>query len=332
MRKTQIRIDYDGTWKIVTTNLIEDFIKFFLPKLYKDVDFSVPPEFLEQELYEMVEDEKIKNILDKLVKLKLKNGQEKWIFVHIEFQTKGKINERMFLYYRRILDKYGKEITAIVIYTGKSIPKNHDRYEYESYGTKVSYQFNTYLVAKQKEEVLVADSNPFAIVVLANLFTLQTSEDLSKRLSFKEKVYEIAQSRQYSIDKTTELFIFVKDLMQLSPDLEAEYNNFIIKQQKSEDMRTISQGMKDFMHQASIEFFGQSIVDTSAKLQEALKDKQDALKDKQDALKDKQDALKMLVHSILNLKEKMNLNTEQIASILEIDEEFVGNVLSKSQD
>ncbi len=97
-------------------------------------------------------------------------------------------------------------------------------------------------------------------------------------------------------------------------------------------MRTISQGMKDFMHQASIEFFGQSIVDTSAKLQEALKDKQEALKDKHDALKDKHDALKMLVHSILNLKEKMNLNAEQIASILEIDEEFVSNVLSKSQD
>ncbi len=330
MKKISFRVDYDGNWKIVTTNLIEDFIQFFLPELYKDVDFSFPPEFLEQELYEMVGEEKTKSILDKLVKLRLKNGEEKWIFVHIEFQTEGNICERMFVYYRRILDKYGKEITAIVVYTGKSVPKKYNKYEHDSYGTKITYQFNSYLVAKQKEEELIANPNPFAIVVLANLYTLKTVKDLEKRLLFKEKVYEIAQSRQYSSDKTTELFIFVKELMLLNPILENEYNNFIVKRKNVEEMRVLGPNMREFMHTASLELFGESMLETRDQLQAALKVKDDALKSKDDALKSKDDALKIITRSILNLKDKMNLNAEQIASILDVDVDFVNDILSKT--
>ena len=48
-------------------------------------------------------------------------------------------------------------------------------------------------ILQQKEEELIANPNPFAIVVLANLYTLKTVNDLEKRLLFKEKVYAIAQ-------------------------------------------------------------------------------------------------------------------------------------------
>lgn len=220
------------------------------------------------------------------------------------------------------LDKHGKDITAIVIYLGKSTPKQHNKYEYGKYGTKLTYQFNSYLVAKQKEEELIANPNPFAIVVLANLYTLKTQKDLEKRLTFKEKVYEIAQSRNYSIEKTTELFIFVKDLMQLGAELEAEYDNFIIKHKKEEEMRVASKGMQDFMNRASIELYGRSIDDTNAELQKS----KEALKFNQEALKDKEI---IITRSIINLKDKMNLTASQIASILDIDVEFVNDVLSK---
>jgi hypothetical protein len=330
-----IRIDYDSNWKIITTNLIEDFIQFFLPTLYNDVDFSVAPEFLEQELFEMVEDEQVKNIMDKLVKLRLKSGEEKWIFVHIEFQNDGNILERMFLYFRRILDKYGKEITAIVIYTGKSVPKHHDKYEYENYGTKVTYQFNSYLVSKQNEAELLSNENPFALVVLANLYVLKTLNDLEQRLSFKENLYNIAQSRQYSIEKTTELFIFVKELMQLSPELEVEYNFFITKQKNVEEMRVASQSMLDLVNLLSAEFYGQTIEDKEAQLQESKVELQESKVELQESKVELQeskvelqDKKLIIARSIINLRDKMNLNATQIADLLDLEITFVESVLN----
>ncbi len=331
-----IRIDYDSNWKIITTNLIEDFIQFFLPNLYDDVDFSITPEFLEQELFEMVEEEQVKNIMDKLVKLRLKSGEEKWIFVHIEFQNDGNIAERMFLYFRRILDKYGKEITAIVIYNGKSIPRNHNKYEYESYGTKVSYQFNSYHVIKQDEATLLSNQNPFSLVVLANLYVLKTTKNLKKRLSFKENLYQLAQSRQYSIEKTTELFIFVKELMQLSPELEVAYNLFITKQKNTEEMRVASQSMLDLVNLLSAEYYGQTIEDKEIQLQESkakIQEKDvkiqenDAKIQEKDAKIQEKDA--KIKHSILSLNEKMNLDAAQIAVVMDLEIDFVEKILAE---
>jgi hypothetical protein len=66
-----IRINFDGTWKTITGELISDFILFFFPDLYKDIDFAYEPEFLEQEFFQIVEDFPTKNITDKLVKLRI---------------------------------------------------------------------------------------------------------------------------------------------------------------------------------------------------------------------------------------------------------------------
>jgi hypothetical protein len=48
-------IPYDKNWKEITTQLTSDFIEFFLPDLFKMIDFSVSFEHLEQELHSLLE-------------------------------------------------------------------------------------------------------------------------------------------------------------------------------------------------------------------------------------------------------------------------------------
>jgi hypothetical protein len=43
-------LDYDYLWKDVITDLFEEFLLFFSPTLYEQVDFTSPSQFLEQEL------------------------------------------------------------------------------------------------------------------------------------------------------------------------------------------------------------------------------------------------------------------------------------------
>ncbi|MEY4902659.1 MAG: hypothetical protein RLZZ292_474 [Bacteroidota bacterium] len=315
-----IRINFDGTWKTITGELISDFLLFFFPDLYKDIDFAYEPEFLEQEFFQIVEDLSTKNITDKLVKLRLNSGEERWIFIHIEFQTEGDIRERMFTYYRRILDRYGKEITALVIYTGASTPKKHDRYEsIPKYGTGVIYFFNSYIVSKQVEEDLLQDNNPFSIVVLANLYVNKTKRNFKKRLKFKENLYELAQKRGYSFEKTAQLFIFVKELMRLTPDLEEEYNDFIITQQKNKkEMIEVSQSTKDLINALTKNVYGKTV-------EEAYKENSEQYTA---VLKEKDNAERALIQAIINFKDKMNLNAEQIGNMLSLETAFVEKVLS----
>ncbi|MEY4903492.1 MAG: hypothetical protein RLZZ292_1307, partial [Bacteroidota bacterium] len=161
---------------------------------------------------------------------------------------------------------------------------------------------------------LIKDKNPFSIVVLANLYTVNTTDDEVKRLEFKKKLFEIANSRDYDLEKTTELFIFVKELMQLSSKLENEFDNFVVEQLKKEEenMRVVSPSMHNFINRASIELFGKSFDEAMSETQKAMSETQT-----------------IKIRSIVNLKDKMNLTIAQIASILEYDVDFVAEVLSK---
>lgn len=141
-------------------------------------------------------------MVDKLVKLRLFSGEEKIVYVHLEFQTDSKkdISERMFRYYRRMLDIYGKSITALVIYTGRYLPKCHNQYHHDTFGTSITYKFNSYSVYQQNNNIaeLENNPNPFSIIVLANLYVLQTRNNFEKRLSFKEQLYYLAEKRGYT--------------------------------------------------------------------------------------------------------------------------------------
>ncbi len=81
--------DYDAYWKEIVTVLFEDCMRFFLPEVGAQIDFDYPPEFLEQELHKLIADEtkqgKIYN--DKLAKVRLKDGSERWLLIYIEVQS-----------------------------------------------------------------------------------------------------------------------------------------------------------------------------------------------------------------------------------------------------
>ena len=147
-----------------------------------------------------------------MVQVTLKSGDKKLVFAHIEFESHPttSVGERKFRHYGRIYDSFGEDITAIVIYTGWDFPKVFDRYEKIIFGTRLTYSFNTYKIEEQTEEDLIQNPNPFAIVILANLYVLQSKNDDTKRLTFKEKVYELAKKRNYSKEKTTKLLIFTR--------------------------------------------------------------------------------------------------------------------------
>jgi NCAIR mutase (PurE)-related protein len=241
-----LRINFDYWWKRLTTEFTPEFVQFFFSlKLYNLIDWTYPPEYLEQELTAAFTDsEARKKITDKLIRLRLKNGKSKFIFIHIEFQGKsGKaFLRRMFWYFVYIMAKYKTtDITAVVIYTGDNVTKVYDRFEISQFGTFMRYIFNTYVVCRQNEADLLASDNPMAIAVLANLYVNQTRSEMEKRAEYKKKLFELAKLKGYDREKSKRLLTFVLHLMQLPKEMEVDMKSFFKKNKKSSVMAATTQ-------------------------------------------------------------------------------------------
>ena len=221
------RIDYDGQWKNIVEVFFEPMTKFLMPELALDIDFSTPPEFLEQELAKIMPKQTAKGRMstDKLFKVAMKNGEYEHIFLHVEVESQRKPNfpEKNFKYFYRIFDRKGKAITALTIYASDDVPTPHDRYVYDFRGTRLVYEFNTYLVRDADEDELLKSDNIFALVVLACKYINRTKNDFELRSKFKLKLFRLAIERGYPFEKIKELLTFIGILMYLPPEIEKEF-------------------------------------------------------------------------------------------------------------
>ncbi|MEG0386563.1 MAG: hypothetical protein RR642_17650 [Solibacillus sp.] len=87
-RYKRSQLNQDDLWKKVIADLFEDFLLFFLPEFHAEVDFLKPIDFLQQELFkEIIEERKGRKMADQIAKVQLKNGEEQWVLVHTEVQT-----------------------------------------------------------------------------------------------------------------------------------------------------------------------------------------------------------------------------------------------------
>lgn len=168
----------DVLWKGLIEDIFPYFIPFFLPQYQHLFDLTQPIEFLDkelQQLYPEPADYQDIRFVDKLVKLRTVEGEEKWVLIHIEVQgySDSNFSQRMFSYFYRILDRYGIPVTALAIFTDGSASFHPDQYSYQFAGSTMVYHFNVYKVLQQDEYLLAESNNPFAIAILTVLLSLK---------------------------------------------------------------------------------------------------------------------------------------------------------------
>lgn len=214
--------DQDGLWKKVIGELFDDFILFFMPKLQEQIDFTQSIEFLDAELFQEVADEKKgRRHADRLVKVQLKNGKAQWILVHIEIQSSHEkaFSDRMFQYFYRIYDRYDERIVALAVHTSRDSINGMTRFEYDYFGTNLSYLYNNYRTEDYSTEELEQSDNVFSKIVLAAKGLHETKNEMEKRYQFKKKlIHELIQNQQYSRTAVMATLHFVDYLLQL-PDV-----------------------------------------------------------------------------------------------------------------
>jgi hypothetical protein len=223
--RTAPEADYDSPWKEALDHYFERCIAFFFSHIHPDIDWSRGYEMLDKELQPIIRRaERGRLYVDKLVKVWLKDGQEKWLLIHIEVQAarEGEFAERMHVYNHRIADRYGREVISLAILADDDPSGRPDRYEYSRWGFQTLTKFPVVKLldyAAEYEE-LESNPNPFAVVVLAQLKAMETRRAPAERRVWKIRLIKGLYERGMGPEDVRQLFRFIDWVMELPDPLD----------------------------------------------------------------------------------------------------------------
>jgi hypothetical protein len=221
-------MDYDSPWKEILDSFFPSFMAYFFPRAYNEIDWERGFESLDTELRQIVREADVgRRTVDKLVKVWLQSGQEQWILIHIEVQIQEDVDfeERMFVYHYRLYDVYGRAAVSMAVLGDERPNWRPSGYRYEKWGCGLNFRFPTVKLLDYAAEMpaLESSSNPFAVVVLAYLRTLETRRDAEARRSWKIALVKGLYDRGYERETIRGLLRFIAWMMELPRELEVAF-------------------------------------------------------------------------------------------------------------
>jgi hypothetical protein len=231
--RTRVRHQFDSPWKDILDAYLPQFIEFFFPELYPLIDWSKGYDMLDKELQAIINNKKMgKRFVDKLVRVTLRDGNKKWLLIHIEVQAgrETHFEKRLFVYYYRLVDRYDLPIMTLVVLADDN-PSWRPRSYQETVGNKevLRFNFETVKLLDYKEQIerLEQSDNPFGLVVAAHLGALSTQNDPQARLIFKLSLAKKLFKRGFDKDQVVKLYKFIDWVLALPEELEIRYNESI---------------------------------------------------------------------------------------------------------
>ena len=209
---------FDEAWKQIIERFFPQFVRFFVPELHEAIDFQRPFTFLDKEMEQLGQQVLTgAKVVDKLAKVFLKDGGERWILIHIEIQgDKDKdFSLRMFRYFYRIFDRHGRQVISIAVLTEKASGTADGRYEQRAFGSGVEFHYLPFNLMDYEREALEADENPMAMIVLA----AQERERLrhqGDRFNVKRYLIRRLYEKGYSRKEIVALFKFIDWVIRLN--------------------------------------------------------------------------------------------------------------------
>lgn len=237
--------DYDSPWKEALDVYFERFLAFFFPVAHADIDWGRGYVFLDKELQQIVRDGEVgRRTVDKLVKVWLRSGEEQWVLIHVEVQMTRECDFplRMYVYNYRAFDVYNREVVSFAVLGDDNPGWRPDTFGYSRWGFRTQIQFP---VAKlwdyvDRLEELERHPNPFAIVVLAHLRSLQTRGDERERHKSKIRLIKGLFDRGLSAEDGRKLFRLIDWLIDLPKELDTKVWNEIRQYEKEKHMPFIT--------------------------------------------------------------------------------------------
>ncbi len=239
------RDNYDSPWKEAIEKYFVQFMEFFFPEAYNEIDWSKGYEFLDKELQEVVRDAELgKRLVDKLVRVCAKNGRIAWVMIHVEVQGRKEQNfeKRMYVYNYRLFDRYDTRVASLAVLGDENPKWRPDSFGYKLWGCEVSIKFPIVKLMEYEDNIdeLAKSRNPFAIIVAAHLKAKATKKDFESRYQWKLTLTKRLYEKGYEKEDILELYRFIDWIMALPKDLETQFTKNIVQFEEDKKMPYVS--------------------------------------------------------------------------------------------
>lgn len=228
------RDQYDSPWKEILNLYFQEFMEFFFPDIAKEIDWSRGYEMLDKELRQITRESEVGfRLADNLVKVWKKDGEEAWVLAHIEVQGQEEkaFGHRVFVYHYRIHDLHKRPVVSLAVLADENPKWYIQSYEQELWGCRTEFQFPTVKLLTYRDQwgILESSSNPFAVVVMAHLRTMETRKNQNERFQYKLTLSKNLYRRGWTRQDIINLYRFIDWIMRLPEDLEKLYHAEIVK-------------------------------------------------------------------------------------------------------
>ena len=241
--------EYDSPWKDILERYFPEFMAFFFPEVYCQIDWSKGWESLDQELQKVVRDAEIgKRYADKLVRVHRTSGDDFIVVIHVEIQgtTEERFPLRMYIYNYRLFDRYQRPIASFAVLCDDRADWRPEEYSHELWGCRASLSFPTVKLSDYTDHwaQLEASDNPFAIVVMSHLKARATrgksERRLISRLRWKIRLVRLLYRGGWERQDILELFRFIDWVLKLPPHLERRLEDEIKNLEMENEMRYVT--------------------------------------------------------------------------------------------
>ncbi len=237
--------DYDSPWKEAVESYFPEFIEFYFPDASQQIDWACGYQFLDQELRAVVQDAELgKRFVDKLAKVALGDGSERWVYVHLEVQgsAQAEFAERMFVYNYRLYDRYRQPVASLAVLADTTANWRPNHFGFAVLGCEHELRFPAVklLDYAAQQDQLYSNPNPFALVTLAHLLTQATRQDMNARFAAKWKLVQLLYQRGWDKQQVIDLFSVLDWMMRLPEQLKRSLWHNIEVLEEQEKMRYVT--------------------------------------------------------------------------------------------
>jgi hypothetical protein len=237
--------DYDSPWKEAVESYFPEFIEFYFPDASQQIDWARGHVFLDQELRAVVQDAELgKRFVDKLAKVALRDGSERWVYAHLEVQgsAQAEFAERMFVYHYRLFDRYRQPVASLAVLADTTANWRPNHFGFAVLGCEHELRFPAVklLDYAAQQDQLYQNPNPFALVTLAHLLTQATRQDMNARFAAKWKLVQLLYQRGWDKQQVIDLFSVLDWMMRLPEQLKRSLWHNIEVLEEQEKMRYVT--------------------------------------------------------------------------------------------
>ena len=223
-------LDHDSPWKTALDQFPRSLLELTFPDVAAGIDWTVEPKSLEQELREITPDSEVgAKRVDKLLKVRLLDGTDQWLYIHIEVQMHydPDLPRRLFIYHYRIFDKYGVSPLTLAILGDTSRKWRPTSYHYQSLGCGITFRF---CICKTIDFRGKLDDPRYRnqqglFIIAAHLGTQQHRRNPQNLFDCRFELFVKLNNEGYSPSEIRQLIRLIDWLMPLPDDLKLQFRN-----------------------------------------------------------------------------------------------------------